>query len=444
MCQSTGVDTEPDSSTSAGGRRRSLPELDQSPLAQQRAARLRLARLFRKESPLTALALRSTAKQLLAKGEERPRTQSWEDRVTAALATLTLFAVFWDGYKHNNTGNLDTFWNPAHIAMYAGLIALGGWIGLVFLRYQPKDRLQISMSAVPHGYGLALVALPLAALGGPGDFAWHEAYGFENQVDAPFSPTHQMLFLSGALLGAIPLASSWVRAGRKPNLGALWPAVLSLTSVVAMVNFTFMNLLPYFWAMVPTSAFQDDVERYPDAYEAGADIIHPEGLAQAAAHYGDEPFPYYLFANMQVIGGILIFTAVLVAAVLYLRRRWVLPFGSITLMCALLSVLFPFFTGWREPHLIAALIATGLLIDVLLRLLVAGDPPSRVRLRLCGALMPLAIWVPYELSIAIADGLGWGPTVYLGMLSTTAGVGYAISLVMFPPPLPAIPEPEAA
>jgi hypothetical protein len=387
---------------------------------------------------MSTVALRTTAKQMLAKGVARPHTEPWEDRVTVGLATLTLFAVFYDGLIHNNTGELDTFFQPAHICMYAGLTVLGGWIGLVFLRHQPKGRLEISMSAVPHGYGLALVALPLAALGGPGDFAWHAAYGFENQVDAPFSPTHQMLFLSGALLGAIGLASTWTRAGRNPGLRALWPAVLSATAVVAMINFTFMNLLPYFWAMVPTSAFQDDILRYKDAYAPGADIVHSEGLAEAAAHYGDTPFPYYLFSNMQVIGGIMIFTAGLVAAVLYLRRRWVLPFGSVTLMCGLLSVLFPFFTEWRNLHLIAALIVTGLLVDLLMQALLADDPPSRVRVRIFAALMPLAIWVPYELSIAIADGLGWGPTVYLGMLSTTAGVGYGISLIMFPPDLPAL------
>jgi hypothetical protein len=249
-----------------------------------------------------------------------------------------------------------------------------------------------------------------------------------------------MLFLSGALLGAIGMASTWARPGRAPSLASLWPAVLSMGAVVAMINFTFMNLLPYFWAMVPTSAFQDDIARYQDAYAPGAGVVHPEGLAQAAEHYGDTPFPYYLFANMQVIGGIMIFTAGLVAAVLYLRRRWVLPFGSITLLCSLLSVLFPFFTEFRHLHLIPALIVTGLLIDLLLRAVVTADPPSRLRIRLFGALMPLAIWVPYELSIAIADGLGWGPTVYLGMLSTTAGVGFGISLIMFPPPLPAAAE----
>jgi hypothetical protein len=391
---------------------------------------------------MSTLALRTQAKQMLAKGDPRPHTEPWEDRVTVVLATLTLFAVFYDGLLHNNTGELDKFWSPAHISMYIGLTVLGGWIGYVFLRHQPKGRLEISMKAVPHGYGLALVALPLAALGGPGDFAWHAAYGFENQVDAPFSPTHQMLFLSGALLGGIPLASMWARIGRKPSLQQLWPAVLSMTAVVAMVNFTFMNLLPFFWAMVPTSAFQEDLLRYNDAYAPGSGIVHPEGLAEAAAHYGDEPFPYYLFANMQVIGGIMIFTVVLVASVLYLRRRWELPFGSVTLMCSVLSVLFPFFTEFRQLHLIPALIITGLLIDLLVQWLTGSAPATPVRARLLGCLIPLAIWIPYELSIAIADGLGWEPTVYLGMLSTTAGVGFGTALLLFPPAVPSELVPE--
>ena len=124
----------------------------------------------------------------------------------------------------------------------------------MFVKRQPAGlkKLNISMEAVPYGYGLALVALPLAALGGPGDFAWHAAYGFENQIDAPFSPTHQMLFLAGGLLGGIGLASTWHRPGRVLPLSKLWPAVISATAVLAMVSFTFMNLLPWFWTMVPT------------------------------------------------------------------------------------------------------------------------------------------------------------------------------------------------
>ncbi len=385
---------------------------------------------------------RLTAKQLL-EAKNRPQTEPWEDQVTIGLSVLTLFAVFWDGWLHNNSTTLDSFWSSAHIMMYAGLTALGAWIGLVFVKRQPKGKLELSMAAVPYGYGLALVALPLAALGGPGDFAWHAAYGFENQVDAPFSPTHQMLFLAGGLLGAIGLASTWHRPGRELPLSKLWPAVLSATAVVAMIEFAFMNLLPFFYSVVPTKDFQDNLLRFNDAYTPGTDAVHKEGLASAVQNYSGDVFPYYLFANMQAIGGMLIFTAVFVSAVLYLRRRWVLPFGTVTIMATLLAVLFPFFTRFTKPEFIVSLIVTGLLIDLLARVLIAEDPPTALRIRSFALLVPLLIWGPFLIAIALASGLGWNPTVWTGVLSTSAGVGYGISLIMFPPSLPAVEPVES-
>jgi hypothetical protein len=388
--------------------------------------------------------LRGMARAML-EAKKRPQTEPWEDWVTVALSVVTLFAVFWDGWLHNNSTHLDSFFSSAHIMMYAGLTAVGGWIGLVFVKRQPKGKLNLSMEAVPYGYGLALVALPLAALGGPGDFAWHAAYGFENQVDAPFSPTHQMLFLAGGLLGAIGLASTWYRPGRKLGLSKLWPAVISATAVVAMIEFAFMNLLPYFYSVVPTQDFQDNLLRFNDAYAPGTDAVHKEGLADAVQNYSGDVFPYYLFANMASIAGMLIFTAVFVSAVLYLRRRWVLPFGSVTLMATLLSVLFPFFTRWTKPEYIFALIVTGLLIDIAARLLIAQDPASRLRLRGFALVVPVLIWGPFLLATEFfAGGVGWNPTVWTGVLSTSMGVGYGISLIMFPPALPIVQPAEGA
>ena len=391
---------------------------------------------------LRATDFRLTARQIM-QAKNRPQTEPWEDWVTMALGVVTLFALFWDGWLHNNSTEIDSFWSPAHIMMYAGLSALGAWIGVVFVKRQPKGKLNISLEAVPYGYGLALVALPLAALGGPGDFAWHAAYGFENQVDAPFSPTHQMLFLAGALLGGIGLASTWHRPGRILSLRALWPAVISATAVLAMVSFTFMNLLPYFWTMIPTDDFQRNLLTFNDAYAPGSEAVHAQGLYDAAKNYSGDVFPYYLFANMASIGGVMIWTAAFVASVLYLRRRWVLPFGSITLMTALLSVLFPFFTRFQNLEFIGALIVTGLLVDALSRAMLSADPPSRLRVRAFSAIVPLLVWGPWLLAIELfSGGLGWNPTMWTGVLSTSMGVGYGISLIMFPPALPAV-EPAA-
>lgn len=393
---------------------------------------------------LRSADFRLTARQIL-QAKNRPLAEPWEDWVTMGLSVFTLFAVFWDGWLHNNSTELDSFFSSAHIMMYAGLTALGGWIGFVFVKRQPRGKLNISMEAVPYGYGLALVALPLAALGGPGDFIWHAIYGFENQIDAPFSPTHQMLFLAGGLLGGIGLASTWHRAGRRVPFKVLWPAIVSATSVLAMVSFTFMNLLPWFWTMIPTQAFQDNLLRFNDAYGPGSgeEVEHAQGLYDSAINYSGDVFPYYLFSNMASIGGILIWTAAFVATVLYLRRRWVLPFGSITLMTTILSLLFPFFTRFQHLEFIGALIVVGLLVDGLSTLMLKEDPVTRLRIRAFAAIVPLLIWGPWMLAIELfTGGIGWHPTMWTGVLSTSMGVGYGISLIMYPPALPAVEPAE--
>ena len=106
------------------------------------------------------------------------------------------------------------------------------------------------------------------------------------------------------------------------------------------------------------------------------------GLNDAYQNYSDTAFPYYLFGNMQVIAGMIIFTAVFVAAILYLRRRWVLPFGTITLMTTLLAVLFPFFSRFTHPEFIVQMIVAGLILDGSLgRLPIGRSAPRRI---VCG------------------------------------------------------------
>ena len=140
-------------------------------------------------------------------GRPRPQASLRDDAVMIVLGFFTLVALFWDGILHNNTVGQDTFFSAPHMAMYAGLTGLGVWIALVLLRHQ-ENRQVLDISLIPRGYGLAVFALPLAALSGPADFIWHSAYGFENQIDSTYSPPHQGLFISGAMLAANPACRS--------------------------------------------------------------------------------------------------------------------------------------------------------------------------------------------------------------------------------------------
>ena len=366
---------------------------------------------------------------LRVSGNARPETTLKEDAITALLASYTLVALFWDGLRHNNLTGVDNFFSPPHIAMYLGLIGIGVWIAIVLLRYQ-KGLEQLDWSAVPRGYRLAFAALPLAAIAGPLDFIWHEAYGFENQIDSTFSPPHQGLFYAGAMLAAIPAASAWQRRWSAPPLRCFWPVVFSVTSVIAAMLFVVHQLLPFYGGagVVATEGFQDDIAGRADAFSPGADAVHTEGLSQALTHYGDDAFPFYFFSVHTAVAGILLFTIAFMGAILLMRRRWQIPAGSLTIMGTFLALLWPMLSEYREAELIPALVLAGVVGDLLLARFGA------TRIRLFAVLLPPVLWAIFFLCVEfLQDGLGWEPTLWVGLLATTAGLGYAMSLLVFPP-----------
>ena len=374
-------------------------------------------------------------------GRPRPQASLRDDAVMIVLGFFTLVALFWDGILHNNTVGQDTFFSAPHMAMYAGLTGLGVWIALVLLRHQ-ENRQVLDISLIPRGYGLAVFALPLAALSGPADFIWHSAYGFENQIDSTYSPPHQGLFISGAMLAAIPAASAWKKPGNAPSLRDFLPAVLSVTAVASVMLFIIHQIVPgYGGSVAPSQPFQDDLAGRADAY-GGNTESHAEGLAHALVNYGDDAWPFYFYSTHLTAAGILLFTAVTIGAILVMRRRWTLPVGSLTVMFTALALLFAMPSEYRMAELIPAFVLAGVAADFLMaRLVGAGREPWR--LRLFAGLVPAILWALWFGSIGLlGDGLGWGATLWTGMLTTSAGLGVMLSLMTSPPAGP--PEEELA
>jgi hypothetical protein len=379
---------------------------------------------------------------LRVSGKPRPHSKLSEDAITIALAAYTLVALLWDGLRHNGLTGVDNFFSPPHIAMYLGLTAVGVWIAVVLLRYQ-KGFDELDWSAVPRGYGLAFIALPLAAIAGPADFMWHQAYGFENQIDSTYSPPHQGLFYAGALLATIAAASAWQkREVVAPTLREFLPAAFSVTSLITVMLFVVHQILPFYGGgIAATQAFQDDLSGRADAFAPGADAVHTEGLAKALTHYGDAAWPYYFFSTHASTAGIMLFTVVLMGAILAMRRRFRIPAGTLTISLTFMALLWPMLTEYRQAELIPVLVLTGVIGDLLLMRL--GD--GRIgHLRLFAALLPLAMWSVFFIDIALFDGLGWAATLWFGLLVTTAGIGYAVSLLVFPPYSRPLTEGEAA
>lgn len=65
-------------------------------------------------------------------------------------------------------------------------------------------------AALPTGYAPSLLGVLVFAAGGVGDLLWHEFFGVEAGVEAPFSPSHLALGIGLGLITTVALrGTAW-------------------------------------------------------------------------------------------------------------------------------------------------------------------------------------------------------------------------------------------
>ena len=137
----------------------------------------------------------------------------WYVAALVLAATSAVVGVIWDISWHRTIGR-DTFWTPAHMAIYLGGALAGaacGWLVLktTFAGTPEQKGAGVSFWGFRGPLG-AWVAIwgAIAMLGsGPFDNWWHNAYGLDVKV---LSPPHVILALgfTGIQLGALFLVQS--------------------------------------------------------------------------------------------------------------------------------------------------------------------------------------------------------------------------------------------
>ncbi len=199
---------------------------------------------------------------------EEPRSDLGERRLRRISAWFMLFFLFqgqlgatWDREWHAYVGR-DWFWTPPHILIYscvtgAGLIALGVVLGDT-LRYR-RGRVGVDATSTvpifglfhaPLGYVVTGFGALLALIAAPLDNYWHQLYGIDIALWAPF----HMMGVTGAFIGTLGMvyifASEAVvdrqqqRSGRR-FLGITvleWGALMSLAG---LLNFTLIGFLQF-------------------------------------------------------------------------------------------------------------------------------------------------------------------------------------------------------
>jgi hypothetical protein len=130
--------------------------------------------------------------------EPAPISRMWPQRILMLAATSIIVGVLWDISWHRTIGR-DSFWTPAHMAIYLGGVlggCTGGWLALqatFFRREEMKDAaVRVWGLRAPFGAWVAIWGAIAMLTSAPFDDWWHSAYGIDAKI---LSPPHTVLAL---------------------------------------------------------------------------------------------------------------------------------------------------------------------------------------------------------------------------------------------------------
>lgn len=305
-------------------------------------------------------------------GQPRPFTRLRDDLITGLLGTWFTVGLFLDAWAHSNVPELESFFTPWHAVFYSGFSATAAWIGWLIARNVRAGRR--GLAAVPVGYGLTVLALPVFAAAGVGDMLWHVVLGVEQGLTILFSPTHLALAVAMFVILTSPLRAVWAGPLRAPTMGQFLPAALGLAFATSLVMLFALHSNAALW-------------HAPGIVEA---FSQPDGVDSG-------PSPTVL------AGAITVTNVVLLAPLLVLARRFVLPVGAATLVYLAVAGLSAATTAFENRSTIVSLVLAGIAVDLLVRWL---RPTVERRPAFFGFAMlaPLVTWAIYLAGASLAAG----------------------------------------
>jgi hypothetical protein len=148
-----------------------------------------------------------------ARAASASSTDFWPSLLmTVALSSIAI-GITWDISWHETVGR-DTFWTPAHMAIYFGGVlagCVGGWLAFKHtFRAGPAERdssVSVFGARAPLGAWVAIWGALAMITSAPFDDWWHNAYGLDVKI---VSPPHAVLGLGmfGISVGALLLLLS--------------------------------------------------------------------------------------------------------------------------------------------------------------------------------------------------------------------------------------------
>lgn len=293
--------------------------------------------------------------------------------------------LYIDGWAHQ-ANKPETFFTPWHLVLYSGFGAAVLFSGLVALRE--------SRSGVVSALGedrLTTAGVVLFVAGAVGDFAWHELFGIEEDLEALISPTHLLLMIGGLLMVTMPFRT--MPAQGHDDRQATVVRSASGFLALGVVAFFLMYLMPW-----------GEATSFLEPYRPGADG-----------------------SDLEVAFGmsmVLVSTALFLAAALLLATRERLLRGTVTVGFTAVALAQSGLEGW--DNMLAALGATGAGI-VMETLLARGAD-----LRVVGAAGGAVLWAGVFALLHAQHGVAWSPSLWTGAIVFAAMTGVGVAELLSP------------
>lgn len=317
------------------------------------------------------------------------------DRVGVAIfGSWMLTGLYLDGWAHQ-ADKPETFFTPWHGVLYSGFAAaIAYW---VWNGFQDRRR-GVEVRNEP----LVLIGFLIFGAGAVSDFIWHELFGIEVDLEALLSPTHLSLMIGGLLMLGGPIRSAWIDLEERPSFGRFFPTLVPLTLCAALVTFFLLYLSP----------FNIEAEVFGGPSDDGL-------LTFLSQSHG--------------ISSILVTNAILIGAMVYALRRWIVPFGSFTFLFGTVALAQTGLEAFRGIELAIPALIGGLTADLLISRL-NGRVDRRTTALIAGGVVPLVLWGSWFVVFHLTRGLGWTPELWIGAMLFSAMTGLGLAVVGHPAP----------
>lgn len=239
------------------------------------------------------------------------------------------------------------------------------------------------------------------AVGGIGDAIWHTILGVETGLDALLSPTHLLMFVGMTALLTTPVRAAWLDPGPRRGWRQLGAAVISVAIATALIAF----FVEYAFGITET---------WPQQQPFDASSNNDDRIVELALATG------------------YVATAILVAPVLILLRRWNPPVGAVAVVWAI-PVLLEALAFDEELIAVPATLAGGLAFETVFRVAISRTS-RRTAILLTTPVAVAMLWATWIAMVHVTDTVRWPPELWSGQIVMNTFLGLALAAIAFPKP----------